>query len=1108
MESPKESPAPDEQARILKPLLEAKLLEGQTWYVICYKWWSNWKAYTGCGIGSEAMDSSENPARTPPPFPGEIDNSILHVPGEPDELRREMVEGFDYCLIPQAAYQWLDTWYGTTGPAFPRTVVAQGVARVCAVELYPVKFVLFRCADTGLPDPASKKVTFFSRSKTVSQVRATALHTLGVEVGEATRISFKLVECTENGAKEGGGADWNIMDTKQMNMLLQDVLGDMQGEIHMLVEQALAAQGDGMNVTVKSSGDQESAGLVPTCFPRDKIVNQWRLDLAPGDLVDAMDSDGRWFESKVLSVNETDSDLLMVHYKGWASKWDAELPRMSQSIQPLYTHSENWREDLKIGTKIELVDSEAASPKWFKAEVEGVEGDVICVKCPSNSELSRKVDRNGEEICNAETHIQEKKTTPRSVSGLSQSPWFRSRHTKGSPDVPGAVGLSNLGNTCFMNSMLQCLSNTELLTNYFINRSYEGDLNRDNPLGMNGEVAMSYANLLHDMWGGKYTIVVPAEFKKTISQFQPQFAGYHQQDSQELMSFLLDGLHEDLNRVRNKPYVPAVESAGRADAVVAEESWQRYLMRNDSVIVDNCQGLLRSHVTCPACGFESITFDPYMSLSLPLPVESVSEVKALLQPLPLGSRPIKVSQALPSPLSGFIDLPSPVPSDAKLDAVLKWMVESFPHLGLKEDQLASADTWSHKISKDLHPDHPVADIKSVAGTDVVVYQLAHKPPARKPAAQLSIASYGTPSSQVADHAKAEEDPSPELAPAPAPAVILIDVVLSKALAPGGYDRRVPLFGQPLRLCCPGGTTNREVHTMVGKHISRFFDLARVGSPTAMETDDSILVTSHAVNGEGGAAGDEDQPPLEVLRLMRTHFPSPSEVEKLPVDDEPFKEMAQGETVCVMFSKEGEKGIDLKELEAEDEHPSLSEGVERKANITVIDCFNKFIEREQLGENDPWYCSSCQGHRQAYKKFSLWSTPDVLILHMKRFQYMPSQYSSNMLRQKITDLVTFPTEELDLTTYIDEAGGPKFPSAPPIYDLFAVSEHSGGLRGGHYTTTAQNFRNKQWYSFNDAQVGRTEADSGVSSEAYVLFYKRRHGSLRWSGQSGKERPAAA
>ena len=66
--------------------------------------------------------------------------------------------------------------------------------------------------------------------------------------------------------------------------------------------------------------------------------------------------------------------------------------------------------------------------------------------------------------------------------------------------------------------------------------------------GNGGEVARNWAELMKAMWSGKYKVVVPIDFKKTIGQFAPRFMGFQQQDSQELLSFLLDGIHEDLNR--------------------------------------------------------------------------------------------------------------------------------------------------------------------------------------------------------------------------------------------------------------------------------------------------------------------------------------------------------------------------------------------------------------------------------------------------------------------------------------------------------------------------------------------------------------------------------
>jgi ubiquitin carboxyl-terminal hydrolase 4/11 len=57
------------------------------------------------------------------------------------------------------------------------------------------------------------------------------------------------------------------------------------------------------------------------------------------------------------------------------------------------------------------------------------------------------------------------------------------------------------------------------------------------------------------MWSGQYSAVGPKNFKLTLGKWAPQFSGFQQQDSQELLSFLMDGLHEDLNRVLKKPYL-------------------------------------------------------------------------------------------------------------------------------------------------------------------------------------------------------------------------------------------------------------------------------------------------------------------------------------------------------------------------------------------------------------------------------------------------------------------------------------------------------------------------------------------------------------------------
>jgi Ca2+-binding EF-hand superfamily protein len=243
------------------------------------------------------------------------------------------------------------------------------------------------------------------------------------------------------------------------------------------------------------------------------------------------------------------------------------------------------------------------------------------------------------------------------------------------------IGLRNLGNTCYMNAALQSLLATPVFNKpYFSSGIYRKELCLDNPIGFGGRVAWAYGNMVEHILSATSDVFVPSEQKTQIGLCNPDFAGFRQHDSQELLTWLLDALHEDLNRVVTKPYLQDPDDdKNQTDAELAAVFWENHKTRNDSVIVDLFHGQIKSSVKCNECQTVSRKFDVFASLGLPLPAEDMRLIELLLHPLTSPAFPTRYGIRLP-----------------KSASIMDLKVKLFEISGIKPRTVALFSAWNSR----------------------------------------------------------------------------------------------------------------------------------------------------------------------------------------------------------------------------------------------------------------------------------------------------------------------------------------------------------------------------------------------------------------------------
>jgi len=182
--------------------------------------------------------------------------------------------------------------------------------------------------------------------------------------------------------------------------------------------------------------------------------------------------------------------------------------------------------------------------------------------------------------------------------------------------LPTIIGLQNIGATCYMNATLQALSHTNQFTEFFLTKY------KYNPNDPTKKMSNEMYKVLTNLWSeekkkGDYP---PYDFKDTLSQENPLFAGIAANDSKDLINFLLERFHQELNLVdKNKIINNGDENVNQMDEMQTFNAFlKEYFQSNQSVIVETFYGIVETKSKCGGCNITKYNFQIYSFLEFPL----------------------------------------------------------------------------------------------------------------------------------------------------------------------------------------------------------------------------------------------------------------------------------------------------------------------------------------------------------------------------------------------------------------------------------------------------------------------------------------------------------
>ena len=646
----------------------------------------------------------------------------------------------------------------------------------------------------------------------------------------------------------------------------------------------------------------------------------------------------------------------------------------------------------------------------------------------------------------------------------------------------GRTGLVNIGNTCFMNSALQCLSNCYELTKYFLLNFYENDINQENRLGTGGQVVTIYRKLLDDLWLGDDDYINPNYFKRIFAHFVHKFSGYAQQDSNEFLIYLLDKIHEDLNTITVKPYIEMEgKKPEQTDEEVSKIWWEKHLKRENSIIVDLFHGQFKSTISCNICHQVCVSFDSYMFISLPIPS---------------GKYEIEVKY-FGYNINDFLVMKIPITENTTVLNIIDIMKNRINIININKNKniknnppkRKKRNKNKNKIIKKLYEQINLSKDK------IEMVLLTNKKKIYKVFTNNDyIFPYLLQGYELVAYEKDTSNQNNENI------YFYLSQYYYSYIFSLFYYPRIYFFDYPFAI----NFDKTQKIFNIYKNIKEFLkELLPNNNPNNPNKKDEILNIDFNFN----KINKDNEKSCGFTLYLNTFIPNTNS--SLCSSIFSFGNSINHPLLEKYSSTENYSNI-KRQLNLDELHlrltldvnilfnldkarlPKLKNNLYNKKlslnvgkDINLYDCLNLFNSEEILDGDNEWYCNKCKKHVDAVKKMDVYKSPYYLIFQLKRFK-QDNEGSSifNIFNSsKNTTFIDFPVTNLDLSNYIlseNNQGG--------IYDLIGVINHYGGESFGHYTAYCLN--GKKWMEYNDEYVAEIKKGNIITNAAYVLFYRRR------------------